>query len=287
MPQVQGFPTWKNINAQNSTSSSGQTDNMTGEPYYGEGLYPGVYADLTNYEAGNASNPNQGTGVLYSGRYRWVQVDSGANAANVTTGTVGYMRSGSVVKSAVTTNVGSGLTNGVYEVSATAGSGGGQGAILQISVAGNVIVGNPVVLAGGFGYVNPPTFSLTALGGSAAAVQAQLNTTPNIVTSADQIGATIPTAIPVRPVVFLNPITPGNYGFIQELGTATVLANGTVGTAAIGAFVNAVTSNSGTVTTTAQSGSPIGSTIGVAIDLPANSILFKAQLGYACMDVQD
>jgi hypothetical protein len=125
---------------------------------------------------------------------------------------------------------------------------------------------------------------LTALGGSAATIAVQLSTSPNIVTSADQVATT---GVPVRPVVFLNSITPGNYGFIQELGTATVLGNATQASALTGSYVNAVTTNSGTVTTTAASGSPIGSTIGVAIDVPQVSLPFKAQLGYACMVVQD
>src|SRR5258706_4952742 len=43
----------------------------------------------------------------------------------------------------------------------------------------------------------------------------------NIVTSYDQ---TIGNAPGMRPVVFLNSITPGNYGFVQELWTASVLA---------------------------------------------------------------
>jgi len=46
----------------------------------------------------------------------------------------------------------------------------------------------------------------------------QMNTTVNQVTSAD----VAPNF--VRAVVFLNSITPGNYGFIQELGVATVLS---------------------------------------------------------------
>ena len=50
MPLVQGLPTWKNMNSVNSTSASGQTDNMTGAAYYGDGLYPGVYFDQTNKE---------------------------------------------------------------------------------------------------------------------------------------------------------------------------------------------------------------------------------------------
>ena len=225
MPLQNALPTWGAINNVNSTSPSGMTDNQTGFPYEAGGLNVGNFFDLTNEEAANASDT--ANGILFSGRYRYVQVDSGATAANVKTGTVGYIRSGSSVKSAVTTAVGTGLTNGSYQVAATVGSGGGVGAILGINVAGGVIVGNPTIVAAGYGYVSPPTFSLTALGGSGATVVAQLGVGQNVVTSADialtPAGGNAGIG-PVHPVVFLNSITPGNYGFVQESGTATVLA---------------------------------------------------------------
>ena len=224
MPLVRGFPTWKNINAVNSISSSGQTDNMTGEPYYGEGLYLGVYADMTNEEAMRASNPN--TALLYNGRYRYVQVDSGATAAYVQTGTVGFIRAGSTVKSVVVLTQGSGQTVGSYNVSANLGSGGGSGAVIQVTVTGAAAI-TVVVLNPGFGYVSPPTFTL-ATGGTPGTVVAQLGLSENIVTSADiAIGAANAANAgigPVHPVVFLNAITPGNYGFIQESGVATVIS---------------------------------------------------------------
>lgn len=285
MPQQQALPTWLALNNMNNSSQSGMTDPVTGFPYNGGGLNAGDYFDLTNDEAGNASYTTNG--VLYSGRYRYVLVDSGATAANVKTGTVGYIRSGSTVKSAVITSAGSGQTVGSYQIAANPASGGGVGAIIQVIVGSAGTITSVSVVAGGYGYISVPTFSLTTLGGTTGTVAAQLNATPNIVTSADQVGSSPSSALPVRPVVFLNSITPGNYGFIQELGVATVLAKSSVGTAAIGAYVNAVTTDSGTVTTTAQSGSPIGSTIGNAVDLPANSILFKALLGYAATVVQD
>ena len=283
MPYQSALPTWLNINSVNSPYQSGQGDSQTGFPYNGGGLNAGDYFDLTNDEAAGASTAS--VGLLFEGRYRYVQVDSGATAANVKTGTVGFIRAGATVKSVVTTGAGTALTNGPYTVGAAVGSGGGSGAIISINVAGGVIVGNPTVVNGGFGYVSAPTFSLTALGGSGASVVAQLGFTANVVTSADQVAAG--TAIAVRPVVYLNPITPGNYGFIQELGAATVLGNATQASALVGSYVNAVAANNGTVTTTAATGSPIGSTIGVAIDVPQPSLLFKVQLGYAAMVVQD
>jgi len=150
--------------------------------------------------------------------------------------------------------------------------------------SGGTITG-AFVQNGGFGYVGVPTFSLAALGGTPGTVAAQLNSTANIVTSADQVGAAIPTAIPVRPVVFLNSPTPGNFTFVQELGLATVLGKAGA-SGAVGDYVNAVTTDNGVVTSTAASGSPIGSTIGRAADVVQASNLFKAYLGYAALTVQ-
>ena len=128
-------------------------------------------------------HPTQPTGLLYSGRYRYVQVDSGATAAYVKTGTVGYIRSGSSVKSVVVLTQGSGQTVGTYQVAATVGSGGGSGAIIQVIVTSATSI-TVSVLNGGQGYVSAPTFTL-ATGGTPGTVVAQLGTSMNIVTSAD------------------------------------------------------------------------------------------------------
>ncbi len=226
MPQQQALPTWVALNNMNNSSQSGQTDPITGFPYNGGGLNAGDYFDLTNDEAASASYTTNG--LLYGGRYRYVQVDSGATAANVKTGTVGYMRAGSTVKNVVVLTQGSGQTVGTYTVAATVGSGGGTGAIIQVVVASATSI-TATVLNGGFGYVSAPTFTL-ATGGTPGTVVAQLNATMNIVTSADVAlggNAALAGVGPVRPVVFLNTITPGNFGFIQELGVATVLAGAT------------------------------------------------------------
>lgn len=286
MPLTPSLPTWLAWNNANFTSSTGLTDMASGQPVAAGGLNLGAYFDATNEEAANASYSVNG--ILYAGRYRLVQVDSSATAANVKTGTVGYLAAGGaagLVKSVVITNAGTGATVGTYTIAATVGSGAGAGAVIQVSVASSGLITAVTVLNGGYGYSSVPSFSLTATGTTGGVVAAQLDSSPNVVSSADQIAAN--TAIAVRPVVFLNPITPGNYGFIQELGTATVLGNATQAQTAAGSYVNAVTTNSGTVTTTAQSGSPIGSTIGVALDAPQASLLFKVQLGYACTVVQD
>jgi hypothetical protein len=155
MPQQQALPTWLAVNNMNSVSPSGQTDNMTGYPYEGGGLNLGDYFDLTNDEAATASYTTNG--LLYSGRYRYVQVDSGATAANVKTGTVGYMRLGSTVKSVVVLTQGSGQTVGTYQIASTGG--GGTGAIIQVVVASATSITASVV-SGGYGYTSVPTFTL-------------------------------------------------------------------------------------------------------------------------------
>lgn len=278
MPQQQILPTWTGINNANSNSPSYMSDPITGQPYASGGLNLGDYFDTTNEEAQIASSPS--VGLLYGGRYRYVQVDSGATASNVKTGTVGYVRSGSTVKGVVTTNVGSGQTAGTYAIAATAGSGGGSGAVISVTVGSGGTITSAVVTNPGVGYVSVPSFSLAALGGSGGAVAAELGTSPNIVTSYDVAtgGNAAQAGVgPVRPVVFLNSITPGNFGFVQELGTASVLGNATIGSgAAVGNYVESTTG--GTVNAPSATASPTTSTIGQAVDLPVASNLFKVYL---------
>ena len=269
MPFVNALPTWLALNNANFTSPTGMTDAATGQPEYGGGLNVGDYSDYTSDQARIASYTTNG--ILYSGRYRFVQVDSGATAANVKVGTVGYMRAGSTVKTVVVLTQGSGQTPGTYLIGSTGG--GGTGAVIQVVVSSATAI-TATVVSGGSGYTSVPTFTL-ATGGTPGTVAAQLDSTPNVVTSFD-VAVTANTV--VRPVVFLNSITPGNYGFIQENGIATVLANATLTSATANAWVNAKTSGAGTVDTTASSGSPIGSTIGQAIDMPYASVLFKCLL---------
>jgi hypothetical protein len=263
----------------NSPYQSGQGDSQTGFPYAGGGLNAGDYFDLTNDEAAGASNT--ATGLCWAGRYRYVQVDSGATATNVKTGTVGYLRSGGSigrVKSVAITAAGSGQTNGNYSIAATAGSGGGTGAIVQVIIVGGAVT-SATVTAPGVGYSTVPTFTVSE-GGTPGTLAAQLDTSANIVTSYDQIGVT--SGGSVRPVVFLNAITPGNYGFIQELGVATVLGNATIGTAAIQNFIASTTGGTVNSQTTLSV-----ATIGQAIDLPLASNLFKIYMGITAVVVQD
>jgi hypothetical protein len=286
MPLTPSLPTWLAWNNANFTSPTGLTDAYSGQQVAAGGLNLGDYFDATNSEASNASYGVNG--ILYAGRYRLVQVDSGATAANVKTGTIGYLRQGGggTVKTVVITNAGTGATAGTYTVAATLGSGGGSGAVIQVVVGSAGTITAVSVLNGGNGYTSVPSFSLTATGTTGGAVAAQLDTTPNIVTSFDQVAAN--TAVAVRPVVFLNAVTPGNYGFIQELGTATVLGNASFTSgAAVGALIQPKAGGAGTVDVPTSTTAVTSTSIGLAIDLPVVSNLFKIQLGYACTVVQD
>lgn len=92
MPLQQILPTWLALNGCNDTSPTGMADVRQGTPYFAGGLNLGDYFDTTEQEANAASNTS--VGILHAGRYRRVQVDSGATAGNVKTGTIGYMVAG-------------------------------------------------------------------------------------------------------------------------------------------------------------------------------------------------
>ncbi len=266
MPQQQIVPTWLAWNNCNFPTQSGIQDLRTGQDFPAGGLNRGDYFDATESEANTASYGTNG--LLHSGRYRLVQLDSGATAANVKTGTVGYLRAGGSVQGVVITNAGTGATAGTYTISATVGSGGGSGAVISVVVGSGGTITSATVVSGGVNYISVPSFSLTATGTSGGAVAAQLNSTPNTVTSYD-VAVTEVTV--VRPVVFLNAITPGNYGFVQELGLATLLSGGAI---TANNFVSATTGGVVTGGTTFTV-----TTVGQAIDAAAGTgLLFKAYL---------
>ena len=256
MPFQPIVPTWLAWNNANFTSPTGITDYRTGQPFAAGGLNLGDFFDATTQEASQGSYTTNGT--LFSGRYRLVQVDSGATAANVKTGTVGYLRAGTTVQSVVVLTAGSGQTPGTYQIASTGG--GGTGAVIQVVVGSGGTVTSTTVLQGGINYTSLPTFTLVT-GGTVGTVAAQLNSTPNQVTSYD-----IAPVKAGRAVVFLNSITPGNYGFIQELGTATVLSGGAV---TAGDFVNSTSLGVVTSGTTTYSQATIGTALPAAVVVPA------------------
>jgi len=274
MPLQQIIPTWLALNNANFTSPTGLTDSRTGQPFEAGGLSLGDYFDMTEQEANNASFAING--LLHAGRYRLVQVDSGATAANVRTGTVGYARSGSFVQSVIISTPGTGGTPGTYNIPATPGSGNGVGAAIQVVVNAAGVMASASVLQGGFNYVYGPAFNLAVTGlGGGAMVVAQMNSSANVVTSQD---ISVWSAVQARPVVFLNSIIPGNFGFIQELGLVTVLCGAATGSGTSGDWLNVGAGGGGTVTTTTANGSPIGATIGRTVDGVVPNQLFKAYL---------
>lgn len=208
MPLIRTEAIWQSLTTV-YTSPSGLTDPRTGQAYFAGGLVVGGYADLTEAEAQALSG-----NVLHEGRYRFVQVDSAATAANIKTGTIGLLSS---------------LLN-------------------------------------------------------AASKQ------PNQVTSFDA-----GMAADVRPVVFLAPlttaqVTAGAYVFVQELGTANVLGKSSGCTGSIGDVILAASGDAGAVTDPTQSGNPtwttLKSAIGVALDQPENSQIFRVLLGVTTPVVQ-
>lgn len=116
---------------------------------------------------------------------------------------------------------------------------------------------------------------------SLAAIQGDFGGTlpasSNVVTSYDQAQGG---SVGLRPVVFLNTVTPGNYCFVQELGVATVLfKTGLTGTATIGGVVGVTTSGLADAPTSATS--VLNSSIGQAIELPASNTKSRILLNYA------
>jgi hypothetical protein len=268
MPFQPIVPTWTAWNNANFTSPTALTDLRTGQPFAAGGLNLGDFFDATEQEANQASYTTNG--LLHSGRYRYVQVSSAATAANVAVGKIGYMQPGSFVQSVQVLTQGTGQTVGTYVVT---GSGGGATVQATIQVVVNTATSISVtLLTPGYGYTSAPTFTLVT-GGTPGTVAAQLNPVINGVTSYDNA-----LAAGIRPVVFLNSITPGNYGFVQELGVATVLGKATsfTGSAAIGVVVNAITA--GVVDVPTATTTFVPTTVGLAIDLPVVAALFKVLL---------
>jgi hypothetical protein len=132
------------------------------------------------------------------------------------------------------------------------------------------VTAQPIVLNQGSGYTSVPTFTLSA-GGTAATFQAQMSAPLDTVTSYDNGTGSLPVG------VFLNSITPGNYGWIQQAGEAYVLGKSSfTGTAAVGVNLNSAAT--GVVDVPSSTTADINLTIGQAIDLPVAGQLFKAIL---------
>jgi hypothetical protein len=255
------------FNTMNSTSPSGFANLRTGYQVNAGGLVLGDCFDIDMLGASNLS-----AGVCFEGRYRLVQVDANATVANVAKGKAAFVVPGYSVYSVVQLVAGSGMTPGTYVISGSGG--GGSGAIISVVVATATTLGTITVVAPGSGYTSLPTFTLAA-GGTSATLQALMNVNSYIVTSKDVSGV-IPTQ---GRGVFLNSITPGNYGFIQESGIATFLIDSTAGSAAVGDTLSPVgTTVAGSFRTIAAATAPLYSAFGTAIDAAIVSTLLRGVL---------
>lgn len=258
------------LNTANDLSPSSFYNIRTYQQTNAGGLVQGDAIDLSNYEAAGLSAPS--IGYLYEGRYRRVQVDANATAANVARGRAAYVVPGYSVLAAILLTAGSGQTPGTYNIAASGG--GGTGAIIQVVVAsGGTVTQQPVVIAQGVNYTTLPTFTVAA-GGTPATVQAAMVVNTSIVTTKDKSGVNLSQGRGV----FLNTITPGNWGWIQENGVATVAGNATVGSATVGAGVSPFTPGDGTFSAIVATTAPLASGFGTAIDQPAASIFYRVLL---------
>jgi len=244
------------------TSSTGQQDPITGAQYLGTDFQSNYYADLSNDDV-KLWNNQFGT-TLHGGRYRIVQLNTAATAADLfSNGPVGWSFGTSV--QSVTFLAGSGYTSGTYNISSTF-SAGQVAAVAQVVVGATGTIISANIVSGGSGFLVSaiPTFALTALGaGSGGSVVAQLSTTGGEVTSYDATAISA-TAL-VRGILITNPpptaaqVLAGAWIVIQESGIANVLV--TSGAVAAGSQAIGVTGGTVTVQASAYSAAEIGHTL--------------------------
>jgi hypothetical protein len=247
------------LNAANDISPSGFYNSRTYQQTNAGGLTLGDAVDFD--DAGAANQSNTATGLLYQGRYRRVRVSANATAANVAKGLAAFVQPGSSLLGALVLTAGSGQAAGVYQVLGTGG--GGTGAIISVIVgAGGTVTTQPTVVAGGEGYTSAPTFTLAA-GGTPATFQAQMAENSYIVTDF----ATTGVVLQQPRGIFLNSVTPGNYGWIQEDGIGTVLYAATVTASTVGNLVAPKSASAGAFDSTVATTYLVGA-FGTAIDKP-------------------
>lgn len=246
------------LNNSNDTSPSGFANTYTGYQTNAGGLTIGDAIDFDDQGANLSSYlPN---GQLFQGRYRRIQVAAGATAADVGRGKACYLTPGVALFGAIVLTQGSGQTPGTYNIAGSGG--GGTGAILQVVVLTATTVGTPTVIAKGSGYTSAPTFTVPS-GGTPATVQAQMTVAPYVVSPFSTSGVIL--AQPRG--LFLNSITPGNYGWIQENGIATFLTDSTAGTATAGSTLTPIAATvPGAFRGVATATAPLYSAFGTNID---------------------
>jgi len=244
------------LNLSNDTTDGAFTDPISGQKVPGGGLILGDYIELTDAEALTVCDIP--TGILFGGRYRRIKLDAGATVANVLKGNAAFVVPGSSVFNVVATVVGVALTPGTYLVNATGG--GGTGAQISVVVGAGGTVTSTTLVNGGKNYTTTPTFTLAAGGTTNATFVVFMVINDYIVTTSNIVGVNLSQGRGV----FLNVITPGNYGWIQENGIATFNVSTAAG--AIGALVTAVQASSTFITAVAGPASP--TFFGTASDTP-------------------
>lgn len=258
------------LNSANDLSPSSFYNIRTYQQTNAGGLVLGDAIDLTNEEAAGLSNPL--IGYLYQGRYRRIRVAANATALNVARGKAAYVAPGASVLGVLILTAGSGQTPGYYEIAGSGG--GGTGAVIGVVVAaGGTVTAPPTVVVAGQNYTSAPTFTLAA-GGTPATFRPQMIVDSYVVTSLDVTGVNLSQGRGV----FLNSITPGNYGWIQEDGIASVLQAASVTSATVGAIVTPVAASDGTFQATVATSSPLATAFGTAIDAPIASTVYRALL---------
>jgi len=218
------------LNLSNDTTDGAFTDPISGQKVPGGGLILGDYIELTDAEALTVCDIP--TGILFGGRYRRIKLDAGATVANVLKGNAAFVVPGSSVFNVVATVVGVALTPGTYLVNATGG--GGTGAQISVVVGAGGTVTSTTLVNGGKNYTTTPTFTLAAGGTTNATFVVSMTINDYIVTTSDKTGVNLSQGRGV----FLNVITPGNYGWIQENGIATFNISAAAG--AVGALLTPV-----------------------------------------------
>lgn len=145
MPNQPIIPTWLALNAANDTSPTYFTDSRTQQTIYAGGLNLGDFFDLTEAEANNLSYKT--TGTLHAGRYRRVQVDSGATASNVKTGAIGLMVAGGQPQLNLVTSYDKGIIGAHAVIYLNAITPGNYGYVQELGIA-NVLCGATLTKSG-------------------------------------------------------------------------------------------------------------------------------------------
>jgi len=257
------------------TSPSGMTDPITGIPYLGGTLHEGDYVDATKSEI-DQWNVRFGA-TLNTGRYRFVRLSSNATAANIAYGKPCGFALPTTVGQLQLSAGGTGATaDGTYTITSTA-SGGTAKAVGLATVAGGIIISVQLTYPGA-GFTSVPTFGLTEIAGlSAGSVLAQMNITPNVVSSFDTASCTdltYPRGVFLCSVTAAQ-VTANAYVVIQEEGIAPLLVT-TATTTAAGS--GAAASATGTVVTNTPALTVAAGFIGYTKDLAAANTIVRVEL---------